>query len=145
MDHVSDRDIDQLAKRETVATLVPGANFFLGLEKFPPARKLIDAGVAVALATDYKPGLVPISQYAVRAVSGMHPSEDVTGGSDYSRDNQWRLGSSIAGTKGIHRAGQGRRSGGLRRRRLSRDCVLGCLEPLCISGSHGQVAASKPC
>jgi imidazolonepropionase len=61
MDHVSDSDIDQLAKRETVATLVPGANFFLGLEKFPPARKLIDAGVAVALATDYNPGSSPIS------------------------------------------------------------------------------------
>ena len=59
MDHVSDRDITQLAKLETVATLVPGANYFLGLEKFPPARKLIDNGVAVALATDYNPGSSP--------------------------------------------------------------------------------------
>ena len=47
------------AKLDTVATLVPGANYFLGLEKFPPARKLIDAGVAVALATDYNPGSSP--------------------------------------------------------------------------------------
>jgi imidazolonepropionase len=31
----------------------------LGLEKFPPARKLIDAGAAVALATDYNPGSSP--------------------------------------------------------------------------------------
>jgi imidazolonepropionase len=61
MDHVSDSDIRQLAKRETVATLVPGANYFLGLDKFPPARKLIDAGVAVALATDYNPGSSPTS------------------------------------------------------------------------------------
>lgn len=59
MDHVSDADIRQLAKRDTVATLVPGANYFLGLEKFPPARKLIEAGVAVALATDYNPGSSP--------------------------------------------------------------------------------------
>ena len=59
MDHVSDADIKRLAKLETVATLVPGANYFLGLEKFPPARKLIDAGVAVALATDYNPGSSP--------------------------------------------------------------------------------------
>jgi imidazolonepropionase len=59
MDHVSDSDIRQLTKVETVATLVPGANYFLGLEKFPPARKLIDAGVAVALATDYNPGSSP--------------------------------------------------------------------------------------
>ncbi len=59
MDHVSEDDIPQLAKHDTVATLVPGANFFLGLENYPPARKLIDAGVPVALATDYNPGSSP--------------------------------------------------------------------------------------
>lgn len=59
LDHISDGDIRQLAKAETVATLVPGANYFLGLEKFPPARKLIDGGAAVALATDYNPGSSP--------------------------------------------------------------------------------------
>jgi imidazolonepropionase len=59
LDHVNDADIKQLAKTETVATLVPGANYFLGLEKFPPARKLIDGGAAVALATDYNPGSSP--------------------------------------------------------------------------------------
>ena len=59
MDHVSDDDIQELARRDTVATLVPGANYFLGLERFPPARKLIDAGVPVALATDYNPGSSP--------------------------------------------------------------------------------------
>jgi len=59
LDHLSEDDIAQLAKRDTVATLVPGANYFLGLEKFPPARKLIDSGVAVALATDYNPGSSP--------------------------------------------------------------------------------------
>ncbi len=59
LDHVSDADIALLAKQQTVATLVPGANYFLGLEKYPPARKLIDGGVAVALATDYNPGSSP--------------------------------------------------------------------------------------
>ena len=59
MDHVNDTDVRALSKAETVATLVPGANYFLGLEKFPPARKLIDASVAVALATDYNPGSSP--------------------------------------------------------------------------------------
>jgi len=59
MDHVIDSDLPRLAKSNTVATLVPGANYFLGLEKFPPARKLIDAGIAVALATDYNPGSSP--------------------------------------------------------------------------------------
>jgi imidazolonepropionase len=59
MDHVNDDDILQLAKHNTVATLVPGANYFLGLKEYPPARKLIDAGVPVALATDYNPGTSP--------------------------------------------------------------------------------------
>jgi imidazolonepropionase len=59
LDHVNEADIAQLAERDTVATLVPGANYFLGTRDFPPARKLIDAGVAVALATDYNPGSSP--------------------------------------------------------------------------------------
>ena len=59
MDCADDEDISALAKSDTVATLVPGANYFLGLAKYPPARKLIDAGVAVALATDYNPGTSP--------------------------------------------------------------------------------------
>jgi imidazolonepropionase len=59
MDHVSDDDIAELAKYDTVATLVPGANYFLGLKDYPQARKLIDAGVPVALATDYNPGTSP--------------------------------------------------------------------------------------
>ena len=59
LDHVNDNDVALLARHDTVATLVPAANFFLGLEKYPPARKLIDAGVPVALATDYNPGTSP--------------------------------------------------------------------------------------
>ncbi len=59
MDLVNDADIRELARRDTITTLVPGANYFLGLEKFPPARKLIDSGVPVALATDYNPGSSP--------------------------------------------------------------------------------------
>jgi imidazolonepropionase len=59
MDCVNDADIRELAQGNTIATLVPGANYFLGLEKFPRARKLIDAGVPVALASDYNPGSSP--------------------------------------------------------------------------------------
>jgi len=59
MDHVIEADIHQLAKSDTVATLVPGANYFLGLKDDPAARRLIDAGVPVALATDYNPGTSP--------------------------------------------------------------------------------------
>jgi imidazolonepropionase len=59
VDHVSDDDILELAKTDTVAALVPGANYFLGWKDYPNARRLIDAGVPVALATDYNPGTSP--------------------------------------------------------------------------------------
>ena len=59
MDHVNDGDVARLAQSDTVATLVPGANYFLGLKEYPNARRLIDSGVAIALATDYNPGTSP--------------------------------------------------------------------------------------
>ena len=59
MDHVNQDDVAILARSSTIATLVPGANYFLGLSKYPEARNLIDAGVAVALASDYNPGTSP--------------------------------------------------------------------------------------
>jgi imidazolonepropionase len=59
MDHVNEDDIAALAQHDTVATLVPGANYFLGMKDYPNARRLIDAGVPVALATDYNPGTSP--------------------------------------------------------------------------------------
>src|SRR6185503_11406154 len=43
----------------TVATLLPGTMLFLGKDRQAPARTLIDAGVAVALATDFNPGTSP--------------------------------------------------------------------------------------
>jgi imidazolonepropionase len=48
-----------LAGSETVATLLPGCDFHLGLKKYAPARALIDAGAIVGLATDYNPGTSP--------------------------------------------------------------------------------------
>jgi imidazolonepropionase len=59
MDHVNEDDVTELAKHDTVATLVPGANYFLGMKEYPNARRFIDAGVPVALATDYNPGTSP--------------------------------------------------------------------------------------
>lgn len=59
MDCVQPEDVSLLAQRETVAVLLPGANYFLGHKDFPDARRLIDAGVPVALATDYNPGTSP--------------------------------------------------------------------------------------
>jgi len=59
LDHITDEDLTQLATSDTIATLVPGANHFLGLRTFPNARQFIAAGAAVALATDYNPGSSP--------------------------------------------------------------------------------------
>ena len=59
MDHVSESDVQQLARADTVATLVPGANYFLGQARYPDARRLIGVGIPVALATDYNPGTSP--------------------------------------------------------------------------------------
>jgi imidazolonepropionase len=59
MDYVNDADLPALAASGTVATFVPGANYFLGLSRYPEARRFIEAGVAVALATDYNPGSSP--------------------------------------------------------------------------------------
>ncbi|MFQ5926834.1 MAG: imidazolonepropionase [Terriglobia bacterium] len=52
-------DVRALARSDTVATLLPGAVFHLGKDTYPPARALIDAGAAVALATDFNPGTSP--------------------------------------------------------------------------------------
>jgi imidazolonepropionase len=53
--HLSNWDIDALADSDTVATLLPGAEFSTR-SSYPPARALIDAGATVALATDCNPG-----------------------------------------------------------------------------------------
>jgi imidazolonepropionase len=50
------RDIAALKKAGTMATLLPGTAFNLGLDRYAPARKLISEGVPVALATDFNPG-----------------------------------------------------------------------------------------
>jgi imidazolonepropionase len=61
LEHLHASDIRALAKSKTVATLLPGCDFHLGLKKYAPARDLIDAGAIVALATDYNPGTSPTS------------------------------------------------------------------------------------
>lgn len=53
--HLSDADVDALASGTTVATLLPGAEFSTR-SPYPDARRLIDAGARVALATDCNPG-----------------------------------------------------------------------------------------
>jgi imidazolonepropionase len=55
---VNDEEIDCLKQSDTIGTLLPSAPFFIN-DHYPPARKLIDAGIGIALATDYNPGSTP--------------------------------------------------------------------------------------
>jgi imidazolonepropionase len=60
---VSSEGIKSLAGSATVATLLPGTMSFLGKMKQAPARALIEAGVPVALATDFNPGTSPTPNF----------------------------------------------------------------------------------
>jgi imidazolonepropionase len=59
LEQASRSDVARLAGSESVATLLPGSVFYLGLDRYAPARLLIDEGTAVALATGYNPGTSP--------------------------------------------------------------------------------------
>src|ERR1700682_3481492 len=59
LEKINRADIRALAQSDTVATLLPGSCFHLGLNQYAPARALIEAGGIVCLATDYNPGTSP--------------------------------------------------------------------------------------
>lgn len=59
LDAISDDEIEQLAKSVTVGVVIPTENFNAGKTQFANARKMIDAGCAIALSTDYNPGSAP--------------------------------------------------------------------------------------
>jgi imidazolonepropionase len=59
LDAISDDEVALLAKSDTIGVALPTENFNAGKTQFAPARKLIDAGCAVALSTDYNPGSAP--------------------------------------------------------------------------------------
>ena len=58
LESMGDEQIEALSGSDTMPTMLPGCAFFLGIT-YPPARKMIDAGLAVALASDYNPGTAP--------------------------------------------------------------------------------------
>jgi imidazolonepropionase len=80
LDRVKDEGIAALAGAGTTAVLLPGASFFLRDAGDAPARRLIDAGVPVALATDFNPGTCPTEALsAILPIAslrlGMEPAE----------------------------------------------------------------------
>ncbi|MFP5335090.1 MAG: imidazolonepropionase [Actinomycetes bacterium] len=77
--HLTDADVDALASSSTVATLLPGVEFSTR-SPYPDARRLLDAGVTVALATDCNPGTcfsssVPLCIALAVRETGMTPTE----------------------------------------------------------------------
>jgi imidazolonepropionase len=59
LDHINAADVGALALSNVVCTLLPGCSFHLGLAHQAPARRLLDAGAIVAMATDFNPGTSP--------------------------------------------------------------------------------------
>ncbi len=83
IEHVDREDIEMLARSATIATLLPGSVFHLRRDRYPPARQLIDAGAAVALASNYNPGSsptcsLPMMMSLACAQMRMTPAETVT-------------------------------------------------------------------
>jgi imidazolonepropionase len=68
---VSDLGIAALAGAGTVATLLPGTMLFLGKTTQAPARRMIEAGVAIALATDFNPGTSPTVNFPLILTLGV--------------------------------------------------------------------------
>ena len=58
LENIGDEEIELLKNSVTMPTALPGAAFFLNLP-FPPARKMITAGLPLAIASDYNPGSAP--------------------------------------------------------------------------------------
>ena len=100
LQHIDDDDIEALKRAGTVATLLPGTAFSLGTMQYPPARKLISAGVPVALATDFNPGTCfTLNMQLILAIActqmKMTPAEAITAAtvnSAYSLGISDRLG-----------------------------------------------------
>ena len=106
MDHVNEADLPALAESDTVVTFVPGANYFLGLSRYPDARRFVDSGVAVALATDYNPGSSPtLSMPMAMSLACTHmkmsPAEAITAA---TINGAWAL--RLADRKGSVEAGK---------------------------------------
>jgi imidazolonepropionase len=58
LERVGENEIKLLGKSSTIATVLPGTSFFLGIP-YAPARSLIEAGAALCIASDYNPGSSP--------------------------------------------------------------------------------------
>ncbi len=106
LEFTGDEEIRVLKNSDTMPTLLPGAAFFLEME-YPPARKMIDSGLPVAMASDYNPGSSPSGNMQLIMSLGcikmkMIPEEvinAVTLNGAYAMGVQEELGSIAVGKK----------------------------------------------
>jgi imidazolonepropionase len=102
LDRLTMSEIRRLARTPTIGTLLPGSVFHLASRPYPPARALIDAGVPVALATNFNPGSSPtVNMQIILSLActqmRMTPAEAIT----------------AATINGAHAVGRGERIGSL--------------------------------
>lgn len=106
LEYVEEKDIALLKHSNTMPTILPGAAFFLSLPN-PPARKMIDAGLPLAIASDYNPGSSPCGnmhfmvsvaciQYKMTPEEAIHAA---TINSACAMDLSYELGSITIGKK----------------------------------------------
>ena len=82
LEHIDDAGIAALIKSGTIATVLPGVSFFLNCD-YPPARKIIDAGVPLAIASNFNPGScmsysMPMMMTIACTHMAMTPEEAIT-------------------------------------------------------------------
>jgi imidazolonepropionase len=105
LEYLKPGDIAALGRSDTVATLLPGCDFHLGLQRYAPARELIERGAVVGLASDFNPGTSPtLSMPMVLSLAcsqlRMTPAEAIaaaTINSAYSLGRHRRIGSIESG------------------------------------------------
>ena len=101
LDYISERGMQVMVEKKTVGVLLPGVPFHLMTNTYAPARKLIQAGVPIALATDFNPGSCPtLSMQMIIALAcrqlKMTPAEAInaaTINAAYALDRGDRIGS----------------------------------------------------
>ncbi len=101
LEFVSRKGIKKIAEKGVTAVLLPGASFFLSMKKYPPAREMIEEGVAVCLATDLNPGSsmtesLPLIMTMGCTMFKLSPNEVIQGTTVHAArciDREKRLGS----------------------------------------------------
>jgi imidazolonepropionase len=107
LEYIDDEGIKMMKDAGVIGVLLPGASFGLGMKEYPPARKMIDEGLPVALATDFNPGSsftesVPMIMSLACLMMKMTPAETVTAStinSAYAVDKANEVGSMEKGKK----------------------------------------------